>query len=93
MNAKKKNPLFVVTNKGKDVEHAKNMFEVLVKKLGLTKTVSEIERAFHDFIQFLMSFIQNYAFFIAIKNMLDAMVEKLEAFVKIIYPEAYFYKA
>ncbi len=93
MNAKKKNPLFVVTNQGKDVEQANSMFEALIKKLGLTKSIAQLEKWLGDFFQFLFSLVKNYAILVAVKNILDELVIKLENLLKSIYPQAYFYKA
>lgn len=90
---KRKNPLFVVTNKGKDVEQAQTFLDALFKKIGLSHTVKEMEKNLQEFIHFLFSLVKNYAVFMAVKNILDQVVAKLEAVVKAVYPEAFFYKA
>ena len=82
MNAKAKNPLYVVTNKGKDVEEASNMFDAWIKKMGLTPIIDLL----NEMISFLSSQINNYALFVVFKEFVDQIVEKLEVLVKAIDP-------
>lgn len=77
-----KNPLFVVTNKGKDVEEVSNYLEVIVKKLGLTPFVEFIDELFTA----LISQVTSYALFLVIKDFFDDLVAKLEELVAILDP-------
>lgn len=79
---RKKNPLYVVTNDGQTVEKADNMFDAWVKKMGLQPLVDLI----NEMIQFLLSQVTNYAFFMVFKDFVDDLVEKLEALTKAIDP-------
>ena len=82
MNTKKKNPLYVVTNKGKDVEEAVGFFDALVKRLGLEGGVMLLE----GLIQDLLRQVTNYGTFLAVKNFIDTLLEKIEALIKKIDP-------
>ena len=93
MNNKKKNPLYVVTNKGKDVEQAKSWFDGLIKKLGLSGAINSVEQTVNSLIEMLVGMVKDYALFVAVKNILDEIVVKLEQLLKFIYPQAFFYKA
>lgn len=71
--SKRKNPLFVVTNSGKDVEAAENFIEVLVKKLGLDPVIEMIEGLF----EVLIANINSYATLEAFNNILSDTITRL----------------
>ena len=47
-NRKKKNPLYVVTNKGKDIEEADGFFHALIKKLGIEDALKMLMEIFNS---------------------------------------------
>ncbi len=65
---KKKNPLYVV--KGKDVEEAKSLMEMVVKKFNLGPVLSLLK----NIMDFLLKEIQSYAVLRVVKNWLDELV-------------------
>ena len=73
---RKKNPLYVVTNKGKDVEIAKNYLDALIKLLGIAPVI--------DFIKFIINFmverVTSYSTFVQLKNFLDNVIEGVNKF-------------
>lgn len=79
---KSKNPLYVVTNKGQDVEEAENIFDAIIKKLGIEPIVSILE----GMIQEMLQQVSSYAAFEVIKNFIDQLVEALEKLIKKVDP-------
>jgi hypothetical protein len=74
---KSTNPLYVVTNNGKDVQEARGVFDLWVKKLGLDPVLELI-----DFlIKSLSSLVSNYAMFVAVKEVFDAYLEQIQFFL------------
>jgi hypothetical protein len=57
----KKNPLYVVTQKGRVVEEAKNIVDALIKKLGLTPTLELCQSILQTWLKILQDFVSNYA--------------------------------
>ena len=82
MNTKTKNPLFVVTNKGQDVEEAENLFDALVKKLGLAPVISILE----GILQELLNGVTSYSGFMVFKGFIDELVLMLEKLIKKLDP-------
>ncbi len=78
MNSKTKNPLYVVTNKGQDVEEAENFIDALVKKLGLAPVISILEGILQEMLQQVSSF----ALFMVVKAYIDQLVDALEKLIK-----------
>lgn len=74
MNAKNKNPLYVV--KGDDVEPAKNFFDMLIKKLNLEPVFD----FFMEFFKSLFEQVNSYAGFVVIKEMFDEFMRKMDLF-------------
>jgi len=72
----KKNPLFVVTNDGKDVQQAEGLWDAIVKKLHLQPLID----FFNILYELLLENMHNYAWFNAIKNRINQV---LEAFFEI----------
>jgi len=71
---KRKNPLYVVTQKGKVVEEAKGHIDALIKSMGLAPIISFLEEMF----QILVSKVTSYSMFILLKEFIDDLVERLE---------------
>lgn len=82
MSTKSKNPLFVVTNKGQDVEEATSLFDALVKQLGLTPVISILE----GILQELLSSVTSYSGFMVLKGFIDELVLMLEKLIKRLDP-------
>lgn len=78
MSTKSKNPLYVVTNKGQDVEEAENFLDAIVKKLGLEPVISILE----GILQEMLQQVSSYAFFMVLKAYIDQLVETLEKLIK-----------
>lgn len=73
---KNKNPLYVV--KGDHVEEAKNMMDLLVKKLNLTPVIE-----FFEFVlRMLLENIKTYSAFLVVQEFIDLIVQKIELFKK-----------
>lgn len=76
MKEKSKNPLYVV--KGKDVHEAKDMLDLVIKKLNLEPVVQFLQ----TMLKMVIENIQSYPTFIAMKNFLDELIQKYFGFVK-----------
>ncbi len=73
---KNKNPLYVV--KGKDVQEAKDIFDLVIKKLNLEPVVQFIQ----NMLKMILENIKSYPTFLAMKNLLDELVVKYFGIVK-----------
>jgi hypothetical protein len=82
MSNKKNNPLYHISNDGKDVESVSGFIELVVKKLGLDPVVSMLE----EFFQFLMDQVTSYAMFTAVKDIFDELIGKLFELVTKVRP-------
>ena len=74
---KRKNPLFVVTNKGKDVEQASDFFDVLIKKFNLAPVIEILK----VFMKMLSENVKNYPMFLVVKNLFDKYMALLTPFL------------
>ncbi|MBT3585687.1 MAG: hypothetical protein HN509_12350 [Halobacteriovoraceae bacterium] len=79
---KKKNPLYVVTNKGKDVEPAENRWDAFIKKYDLGPFIQFLQ----GLIDLMASQVKTYQGFLALKQLVDQLVAKLEKFVRVVDP-------
>lgn len=79
---KKKNPLYVVTNEGKDVLEASNLIDAFIKKLGLEPVLSFLD----VILQTLLEQVNNYAVFMLVKEFIDELVNMLESLAKKVDP-------
>ncbi len=70
---KTKNPLYVVTNNGEDVEKVDSILELLLKKSGLDKLMPIIEAV----LKMLLLQVESYPVFIEVKKMFDKLFEKI----------------
>lgn len=68
---KNKNPLYVV--KGQNVEQAKNLFDMLIKKLDL----EPVMRILNQLLEFLLSQVKSYPMFAVVKSMIDQWMLQL----------------
>lgn len=67
---KNKNPLYVV--KGKDVQEASNVFDLVIKKLSLEPVIQVMQ----NLLQMILDTIKTYPTFIAMKKLLDELISK-----------------
>lgn len=68
---KNKNPLYVV--KGKNVEEARNLFDLLVKKFNLGPTLEVM----NSLLKMMLSQVTSYQGFVLVKTWFDQLVGKL----------------
>ena len=73
---KHKNPLYVV--KGKDVQEAKDIFDLVIKKLNLEPVVQFIQ----NMLKMILENIKSYPTFVAMKNLLDELVVRYFGLIK-----------
>ncbi|MFG1484143.1 hypothetical protein ABMA79_10750 [Halobacteriovorax sp. HFRX-2_2] len=73
-----KNPLYVVTNEGRDVEGVATYLELLVKKFGLQPYLDILD----SMIAMLTNQVGNYGFFIALQNFIDHIAAQIEKVVE-----------
>jgi len=69
---KTKNPLYVVTNNGEDVEKVDSILELLLKKSGLDKFIP----LFETILKMLLSQVESYPVFMEVKKVFDKLFEK-----------------
>jgi len=72
-NKKNGNPLYVVSNNGVDVEEAKSLLDLILKKMGLDQVVVLLE----NLLSVLLSQVNSYPVFMEIKKVFDQLFEKL----------------
>ena len=73
---KHKNPLYVV--KGKDVQEAKDIFDLVIKKLNLEPVVQFLQ----SMLKMILENIKSYPTFVAMKNLLDELVVRYFGLIK-----------
>jgi hypothetical protein len=76
MKNKSKNPLYVI--KGKDVQEASNMMDLIVKKLNLEPVVFFLQNV----LKMIIENIKSYPTFVALKNFLDELMLKYLGLIK-----------
>lgn len=69
---KTKNPLYVV--KGKEVEEANSIFDLVIKKFNLEPAINILKNIFY----LLLEQVQNFAMFQAVKSFMDEMIQKMQ---------------
>jgi hypothetical protein len=67
---KTKNPLYVV--KGKDVQEASNLFDLVIKKFNLEPMIE----VFQNILRMLLEQIKSYPSLMVIKKILDELIVK-----------------
>ena len=78
MTEKKKNPLFVVSSDGQDVEEVGGPWEFIMSKLGLRPYFAFLEQ----FFEYLVSQVDSFGSLELLKSWVDALVESLEKVVE-----------
>lgn len=73
---KNKNPLYVV--KGKDVQEAKGIFDLVIKKMSLEPVIEFVQ----NMLKMILENIKTYPTFVAMKNLLDELVVRYFALVE-----------
>ncbi len=73
---KTKNPLYVV--KGKDVQEASSVFDLVMKKLNLEPVIQVIQ----NILKMLLEQVKNYQTFVMVKAMFDEWINKYMGLVK-----------
>ncbi len=79
---RKKNPLYVVTNDGKDVEQVENFFDALIKKFSLEPVIDFLKLIF----QIIIDQVGGTVALDLIKGILDELVDTLEKGLKLVDP-------
>lgn len=69
---KNKNPLYVV--KGKDVQEASSIFDLVIKRFNLEPAINILKSLFY----LLLEQVENFAMFQAIKKMIDDVMGKIQ---------------
>ena len=75
-------PVFVVTNRGRDVEQAANVWDALIKTFGL----GPILKILSEFLSLLLQEIQNSRLFLILKEKIGVWLKGLEKVFKRIDP-------
>ncbi len=73
---KNKNPLYVV--KGKDVQEAKGIFDLVIKKMSLEPVIEFVQ----NMLKMILENIKTYPTFLAMKNLLDELVVRYIAIIQ-----------
>jgi hypothetical protein len=68
---KNKNPLYVV--KGKEVQEADSMFDLVIKKFNLQPAVNILKNLFY----LLLEQVENFAMFQAVKGYIDEIIKRI----------------
>lgn len=69
---KNKNPLYVV--KGKEVQEASSMFDLVIKKFNLEPAINILKNIF----MLLLEQVENFAMFKAVKGFIEEMIAKMK---------------
>lgn len=67
---KTKNPLYVV--KGKEVQEASSVFDLVIKKFNLEPAINILRNIFY----FLLEQVQNFAWFKVVSEFITEMIQK-----------------
>lgn len=73
---KNKNPLYVV--KGKDVLEANSLMDLVIKKFNLEPVITVMK----NILNLLLSQVENYAWFQAVKKFYEEMMDKMRTLGK-----------
>ncbi len=68
---KNKNPLYVV--KGQNVQEAKNLLDLVVKKFNLEPVIEIVT----NIMKLMLAQVTSYPMFVAVKNWLDQILTKI----------------
>ena len=75
---RQKNPLYVVTNQGQDVETAAGALDALLKKTGLAPFVDPLLKLLQDWLKEMFSMVYSYAWLVAINDFLTHWLRQME---------------
>ena len=78
----KKNPLFVVTNNGQDVQEAEGLFDAMVKSFGLAPLIEFI----NTILQMISEQVGGTVALELARGFLDEVINILEKLLKIVDP-------
>ena len=85
----KKNPLYVVTNNGKDVEQAESVWDAVVKKMNLQPAIDLI----WTLLELLAKQVNSYAALVWLQKELENINTRVDKLLKTYAPWMYFYNA
>lgn len=85
----KKNPLYVVTNDGKDVEAADSVWDAVVKKFNLQPAIDLL----WTLLELLAKQINSYAALVWLQKELERFNNSVDKLLKTYAPWLYFYHA
>jgi hypothetical protein len=85
----KKNPLYVVTNNGKDVEQAESVWDAVVKKMNLQPAIDLI----WTLLELLAKQVNSYAALVWLQKELENINSRVDKLLKTYAPWMYFYNA
>jgi hypothetical protein len=77
MSTTRKNPLYVVSKNGKDVESAKNFLDLILKKTGLDQVLNML----NTIIQMLLAQVTSYPIFLEVKKTIDTLLTSVLAII------------
>jgi hypothetical protein len=80
MATKNSNPLYVVTNKGRDIEAASGIWDVFVKKFHLTPFIDAFEAIFQE----LLEMAKSYPMLVSVQQMFAEFISKVEEVMSIL---------
>lgn len=72
---KKLNPLYVVSKNGKDVEAAKDLLDLFLKKTGLDQLIPILQ----NIMDILLSQVKSYPMFMEVKKVIDNLLTSVLA--------------
>ena len=85
----KKNPLYVVTNNGKDVEQAESIWDAVVKKFNLQPAIDLL----WTLLEIIAKQINSYAALVWLQKELENFNTKVDKLLKTYAPWLYFHNA
>jgi phage-related protein len=75
-----KNPLYVVTNSGKDIEQASGLADLIIKKLGLGPVIDTLE----NILAWLWDQVKDYPTFVMVKGVIDSIVDSIQSLMSLV---------
>lgn len=72
------NPLYVVTNKGRDVEQAEGFMDAMVKRFGLGPGLDFFSEVFFQLLNALLAQVYSYPMLVAVQKSLQQLIHQFE---------------
>lgn len=72
------NPLYVVTNKGQDIEAASGLWDALVKRFHLKPFIDAFEAILEEILGQLWGMVQSYPLLVSAQQVLSEILSKIE---------------